>query len=124
MDLNGLNFSGKTRTGSGAATFRAVNPATGETLPPDYFEATAEEVDEAVRKAHGAFQEYRRKSGNEKASLLENIAREILELGDDLIKRCSSETGLPEARLIGERGRTVNQLKLFARLLQEGSWVD
>src|SRR3974390_3059802 len=45
-------------------------------------------------------------------------------LGDDLIQRGHLETGLPEARLTGERARTVNQLKLFAQLVREGSWVD
>ena len=54
---------------------------------------------------------------------METIADEILALGDDLIKRGMEETGLPEARLTGERGRTVGQLKLFASLLREGSWV-
>lgn len=124
MNLNGLNFCGKTRFGTGASTFRAVNPATGETMLPDFIEATPSEVAESVEKAHEAFQDYRGKSGAEKAVLLETIADEILALGDDLISRCADETGLPQARLIGERGRTVNQLKLFAALLREGSWVD
>ena len=44
--------------------------------------------------------------------------------GDDLIERAHRETGLPEARLLGERGRTVGQLKQFAQVAREGSWVD
>ncbi|MEP6901123.1 MAG: aldehyde dehydrogenase (NADP(+)), partial [Actinomycetota bacterium] len=104
--------------------FRAVNPATGETILPDFFEATPAEVAESIKKAHEAFQNYRCKSGEEKAFLLETIADEILELGEALISRCSDETGLPQARLMGERGRTINQLKLFAQILREGSWVD
>src|SRR5690606_39612104 len=83
-----------------------------------------EEIDLAVQQASGAFQVYRNKTGSEKAEFLEAIASEILGLGEALIKRCMEETGLPEARLMGERGRTVNQLKLFAELLREGSWVD
>jgi NADP-dependent aldehyde dehydrogenase len=47
-----------------------------------------------------------------------------MSLGDDLIERAHRETGLPEARLIGERGRTVGQLKQFAHVVREGSWVD
>ncbi|MBS1794629.1 MAG: aldehyde dehydrogenase (NADP(+)) [Acidobacteria bacterium] len=124
MNLNGLNFCGKTRFGTGASTFRAVNPATGETLSPDFFEATPAEAAETAGRAHEAFQRYRAKSGAEKARFLDAIADEILELGEALIDRCSAETGLPPARLIGERGRTINQLKLFAQLLREGSWVD
>ncbi|HLZ52904.1 MAG TPA: aldehyde dehydrogenase (NADP(+)), partial [Verrucomicrobiae bacterium] len=38
--------------------------------------------------------------------------------------RAHLETGLPETRLTGERARTVNQLKLFAQVVREGSWVD
>jgi len=124
MNLKGLNFLGKNRFGTGNATFRAVNPESGETLLPDYFTASSAEIAECVELANEAFQIYRNKSGAEKALLLETVAEEILELGDDLLVRCSEETGLPQARLIGERGRTVNQLKLFAELLREGSWVD
>ena len=47
-----------------------------------------------------------------------------MNLGDTLIERCMQETALPEGRLKGERGRTVNQLKLFAKVVREGSWVD
>ncbi len=93
-------------------------------MSPDYFEATIAEIDAAVEKADRAFQEYRNKSGIEKAILLETIAEEITALGDELIDRCCRETGLPEARISGERGRTVSQLNLFAQLLREGSWVD
>src|SRR5690606_13231410 len=38
--------------------------------------------------------------------------------------RCMQETGLPEARLKGERGRTVTQLNMFAAYVREGSWVE
>src|SRR5690349_16759529 len=107
MELTGLNFIGKTRTGAGNVTFQAVNPADGEEMPPLYFEATLAEIDAAAQKAAAAFREYRNKSGNEKAHFLETIAEEILTLGDDLIKRCCIETGLPEARIAGERGRTI-----------------
>jgi 2,5-dioxopentanoate dehydrogenase len=47
-----------------------------------------------------------------------------MKLGDSLINRAMDETGLPSGRLQGERGRTVNQLKMFADLLRDGSWVD
>ncbi len=124
MTLQGLNFTGKTPTGAGQYTFRAVNPATAALLTPDFFEATPDEVDTAVQKAAAAFADYGRKSGAEKALFLETIAAEIMALGPDLIERCCAETGLPEARITGERGRTTGQLRLFAQLLREGSWVD
>ncbi len=124
MTLKGLNFIGATPSGKGRQTFQAANPATGAYLLPDFVEATPEEVDAAVQKAAAAFAEYRLKSGAEKALFLDAIAEEILALGPDLIGRCCAETGLPEARITGERGRTTGQLQLFARLLREGSWVD
>src|SRR5690606_21862395 len=96
----------------------------GENIAPKFNEATVEEINAAIDKATEAFQTYRNKSGEEKAIFLETIADEILSLGDDLIQRCMKESGLPEARLVGERGRTMSQLKLFAQVLREGSWVD
>src|SRR5690606_10763340 len=124
MELTGQQFIGNRQSNEGTVTFQAVNPDTGETLPTIFYEATTEEIDEAVQKAEKAFQIYRKKSGVEKAGFLERIGEEIMNLGNELIQCCREETGLPEARLQGERGRTVNQLKLFAQLLREGSWVD
>lgn len=124
MELAGLNFIGDEQSGNGTITFHAVNPATGAEMSPAFHEATLQEIDQAIFKAEEAFLAYSKKSGQERALFLEAIADEIIALGDGLIKRCCEETGLPEARLTGERGRTVNQLQLFANLLREGSWVD
>ena len=104
--------------------FYAINPATYEQLEGAYTNSTLEEVDEAVQKATAAFDIYRKKDKNSIAAFLDQIADEILNLGDALIERCNLETGLPIARLQGERGRTMNQLKLFANVVREGSWVD
>jgi 2,5-dioxopentanoate dehydrogenase len=89
-----------------------------------FHEASMAEIADAVEKAANAFKVYRNKSGHDKAQFLETIGEEIMALGDVLLKRCMDETGLPEARLTGERARTVNQLKLFAQTLREGSWVN
>ena len=123
MELNGKNIIGNRFSGTGH-TFKAENPATGHHVEPSFFEATSKEIDEAIELSYAAFQVYRNKTGKQKALFLEAIADELLLLGDALIYRCMEETGLPEARLTGERGRTVNQLKLFAELIREGSWVD
>ncbi len=124
MELTGKNFIGNARSATGETTFQAVDPENQETLEPFFHEATAHEIDQAVRKAEEAFQVYRKKSGKEKAAFLENIGDEIMALGDQLVERCTRETALPEGRIKGERARTVNQLKLFASLVREGSWVD
>lgn len=104
--------------------FQAINPATGEPLPGLFAEATIEDVDTACLRALDAFAVYRQKSGAEKALFLEQIAQEIEALGDELLQRAHAESGLPIARLTGERGRTTGQLRLFANYLREGSWVD
>jgi NADP-dependent aldehyde dehydrogenase len=122
--MTGKNIIGDTLSATGKEIFYAENPATGVKLEPAFYEATDQEINEAIQKASDAFQRYRNVSGKDKATFLETIADELVALGDVLIKRCMEETGLPEARLTGERGRTVGQLKLFASLLREGSWVD
>src|SRR6187397_2592740 len=123
MELTGKNIVGEKLSGAGNG-FKAENPSTGKQIEPLFYEASQAEITAAVEKAVQAFQVYRNKSGNDKAQFLEAIAEEIMALGDVLIKRCMEETGLPEARLTGERARTVNQLKLFAQTLREGSWVN
>ena len=108
----------------GTASFHATNPATGERLAPDFVEATAEEVDRALTLARNAFEQNARPAAEQIAGLLEGIAQEIVALGDPLLERACAESGLPLARITGERGRTVGQLKMFAALVREGSWVD
>ena len=124
MNLSGQNFIGNQASAKGNVTFNAVDPSIGKELETDFSEATLDEVNRAVQKAEEAFKIYRNKSGAEKALFLETIADEILALGNDLIERCMTETGLPQARITGEPGRTMNQLKLFASVLKEGSWLD
>ena len=59
-----------------------------------------------------------------RASFLQTVGAQILALGDRLIERGMAETGLPRARLEGERARTVGQLEFFAAIVREGAWVD
>lgn len=82
------------------------------------------EIDLILEKSHTAFQQYKKVSGTAKAIFLEAIAAEIEALGQPLIAKVMEETNLPEARLVGERGRTCNQLRQFAALVKEGSWVE
>lgn len=124
MKITGENLLGNSRSAQGKRTFQAYDPVAGETIQPEFHDATVGEVDKAAELAEDAFREYRKKSGKERATFLREIAKEIDALGDALIDRCRRETGLPEARLKGERGRTTGQLNLFAALLEEGSWVD
>ncbi|QHT66017.1 aldehyde dehydrogenase (NADP(+)) [Rhodocytophaga rosea] len=124
MTLSGKQYIGNTLSEQGSQTFAGINPATGQKLETEFFEATPQEVGQAVELANHSLSIYRKKTPQEKAAFLERIADEILALGDALIKRCMAETALPEARLLGERGRTTGQLKLFAQVVREGSWID
>lgn len=124
MQLTANQYIGKTESLQGNKYFQAVNPVTGEELPGNFAEATSDEINAAVELAEKAFLIYRRLDNKRRAEFLEAIAGEIMNLGDDLISRAMEETALPQARLIGERGRTVGQLRLFAEVVKEGSWVD
>jgi alpha-ketoglutaric semialdehyde dehydrogenase len=81
-------------------------------------------IDQTLQQSREAFLVYRNRTGAQKANFLEVIAREIEALGDPLIRTAMEETNLPEARLVGERGRTTNQLRQFAAMTAEGSWVE
>ncbi|HEY3128495.1 MAG TPA: aldehyde dehydrogenase (NADP(+)) [Acidobacteriota bacterium] len=124
MDLHGKNIIGKEVSARATEGFRAYAPSLGEKLDPLFYEATESEVDQALQAAHQAFLEYRKGTADDIADLLEKIAGEILALEDTLIQRANAETALPKDRLVSERSRTVNQLRMFAALVKEGSWVD
>ncbi|WP_276501968.1 aldehyde dehydrogenase (NADP(+)) [Terrimonas pollutisoli] len=109
---------------SSTGILKAFSPVTKEYLPGEYPVTTISEINNIGTVAEKAFSEYSRKTAEQRAIFLETIADEIMALGDELIQLTMLESGLPEARLIGERARTVGQLKLFAEVLREGSWVD
>ena len=124
MELIGRSIIGYRRGTQQGEPIHAYNPSTGEKMTPAYFPATASEVDEAARLAGRAFEKYSALPGRSKAAFLRKIAEKIEALGDVLTDRATSETGLPAARIKMETGRTCNQLRLFADLVEEGSWVD
>jgi NADP-dependent aldehyde dehydrogenase len=98
---------------AGSETFTS-SPAEGPVR--NFSFGSAALVDEAVRGAEEAFESYGYSSRAERAAFLEAIAEEIDARGDDITEIGSGETGLPKARLVGERGRTVGQLRLFAAI--------
>jgi alpha-ketoglutaric semialdehyde dehydrogenase len=101
-------------------TFRAFEAASGEPLEPAYPVSTTEDVAAACEAAAAAFDTYRELPAERRAAFLDAIGDEIVALGDELLERANKETGLPIARLTGERGRTVGQLKLFAQVVRDG----
>jgi NADP-dependent aldehyde dehydrogenase len=124
IGLTGLQLIGKSASAGREAAVRAVDPATGKELEPVYGGANAADLERACALAAAAFDAYRETSNEARARFLETIADRIVAIGDALIERAMLESGLPRARLEGERGRTVNQLKLFASVVREGSWLE
>lgn len=122
--ITGKNYIGSELSAEGNKIYKTFNPVLNSENRHLYTEATAQEIDKAVSLADAAYKEYGTVSDKKKAAFLNAIAQNILDLGDDLVAVYCSETGLPEGRAKGERGRTVNQLRSFAQLLEEGSWVE
>ena len=89
----------------------------------DFIDATPQQVDATLREAQLAFLSYKNISGKKKAEFLREIANEIEAIGK-LVETAMRETNLTEARIVGERARTTGHCRMFADLVEEGSWVD
>ena len=123
MTLSGEMLIGATATRGSGDVFHARDAATGDTLQPAFNGGGESEVNRACALAWDAFEAYRETSLGARSAFLERIAENILGLGDALIERTVAESGLPRGRIEGERGRTVGQLRLFAQVVREGSWL-
>lgn len=123
-ELTGRSIIGSGRGSAGGKTFHAFNPATGEAIGPEFYSATMDELKRAATLAGEARIPFGSVTPKQRAIFLRAIADNIEALGDTLIERASLETGLPNGRFLGERGRTCSQLRMFADVLDEGSWVD
>lgn len=122
--INGQNIIACKYVDVSGSAFGAVDPSTGEDLEGRFSGADAWAVTAALNAAAEAFKIYRSMAGKRKSLFLRAIADEITLLGDTLINRAVSESGLLAGRITGEMGRTTSQLRMFADLLDEGSWVD
>jgi NADP-dependent aldehyde dehydrogenase len=120
--MDGSFLVGATKV-SRPETFQASDPATGALLEPDFSVSSAADVAGACALADQAFDSFRELAPDDRAAFLETVADQIERLGDTLIERTHAESGLPVARLIGERGRTTGQLRLFARVVRDGYWM-
>ncbi|MES2706566.1 MAG: aldehyde dehydrogenase (NADP(+)) [Verrucomicrobiota bacterium] len=122
--LSGLSYLGYQRAATGGGTFTARQASTGTELPGIFHSASNTDVEKAAQLAHDAFPAYRDLPGSARGAFLRAIAANIEGLGQTLTDRAMAETGLPEARIKGETARTCGQLRLFAGMVEEGSWVD
>jgi alpha-ketoglutaric semialdehyde dehydrogenase len=106
---------------AGDATFKS-EPAHGDIH--EFAVGTPAHIDAAVKAAEEAFWTYGYSSRAERATFLNAIADEIEARADAITEIGTAETGLPEARLQGERGRTTGQLRLFASHILKGDYLD
>lgn len=124
VTLTGSHLIAGRPSRAGSDTFTGTDPRTRAPLEPVYADATPDEIERAVQAARDAFAETRLYPAARLAAFLERAAAEIEALGDQLLLTADRETGLGLPRLTGERGRTTNQLRQFAALLREGSYVE
>ncbi|MCP1401321.1 aldehyde dehydrogenase (NADP(+)) [Achromobacter insolitus] len=124
MPLTGEMLIGRAAIRGQAGSQRAFNPTANAEIPePEFGLGSREDVERAVDLATRAFDSYRNLPLERRAAFLEAIAEEILALGDALIERAHAESGLPVARLTGERARTAGQLRLFAQVVRDGHFL-
>src|ERR1700757_967080 len=124
MTITGKMLIGFSSVRGTEGSQRAFNPTTNaEILEPSFGRGGAAEVERAAILATQAFDAYRNLPLEKRAAFLDAIADNINAIGDELIERAHAETGLPVQRLQGERGRTVGQLRLFAKVVRDGHFL-
>ncbi|BBN81755.1 2,5-dioxovalerate dehydrogenase [Pseudoalteromonas sp. A25] len=120
MQISGASYiAGQWCIAEGANKFFGFSPKLNQPLSSPIYEATEQMLGQAVSAAEQAFIDYRQTSPAERATFLYAIADEIEALGEQLLEVTHQETNLPFARLQGERGRTINQLRAFAQSLEQ-----
>ncbi len=122
--ITGDILIGGTAETGGARSHRAIDPKTGTLLEPAFAFADAAMVDRAATLAWQAFDAFRETDLDARARFLEAVADAIDALGETLIDRAALETGLSRRRLSIERNRTTGQLRLFAKVVRSGEWLD
>ncbi|MED5814193.1 aldehyde dehydrogenase (NADP(+)) [Mycolicibacterium sp. 050232] len=121
-DLTGMMLIAGTPVRGAGKEIRGIDPQTGEGIEPGYAYGGQSDVNDACTAAAAAFPAYRSAPIETRARFLETIAANLESIGDALVDRAHTESGLPRPRLTGEVGRTAGQLRLFAAVLREGSW--
>jgi alpha-ketoglutaric semialdehyde dehydrogenase len=124
MELTGRSILGYRRGTTTGLELRGIDPTTGVALEPAFYSSSEEEVDEAAVMARKSFMQFAGTSGPQKALFLRGIADNLAQLGETLVSRAVSESGLPAARIRGERDRTCFQLRFFAAIAEKSAWVD
>ena len=122
--MHGLNHIGFKLSGENQKYLHSFSTENNTYLPGQFRIATNTETEVAVKKAVEAYKNFKDTSPVQRALFLDEIAHQIINKEDELVERAMKESALSRNRILSERLRTVNQLKLYAGLLREGSWVE
>ena len=124
MKITGKQIIGYSIVDGGADSFESTVSSDERSGQYIFEEGSAENVDQAAKKASTAFKSYKLLPAADRIRFLETIASEINNIRDTLVSVAMQETHLPQPRLNGEIDRTINQINSFVSLLKEGSWVN
>jgi acyl-CoA reductase-like NAD-dependent aldehyde dehydrogenase len=122
--ITGANLIGRRESRRGTSTFTGFDPRQNRPGAAEFAEATVEDVTEAAALAATAFSAWRTARPRDRAAFLRRAAELLAAARERLVATADGETGLGAARLNGELDRTTGQLRLFAELLDEGSYVE
>lgn len=123
MQITGQMLIGASETVGTQKPIYAIDPATGVTMEPAFPGGDGHQVEQACALAASAFDSFRLLPLETRAVFLETVANNLMDC-EGLVERAMAETGLPQARIMGERGRTVAQLRLFAHVVRDGNYQD
>jgi alpha-ketoglutaric semialdehyde dehydrogenase len=122
--ITGELLIGRRAVRGAGADIQPFTASSGTPLTPAFPAADKTQVDEACRLAEAAFDTFRETTPEVRAKLLESIADKLIAAKDEIVERAMQEAGLPRPRIEGELGRTAGQLRLFAGVLRDGSYLD
>ncbi|MDE2441873.1 MAG: aldehyde dehydrogenase (NADP(+)) [Betaproteobacteria bacterium] len=124
MEILGELLIGNAAVRGTGPTFTAFDPRNRTAIDPEFAGATIADVDHACALANQAFTSFRATRPELRASFLDAIAVNLEAIADTIVARAMTETGLPEARCRNELGRTTGQLRMFARVVRDGYYLD
>jgi NADP-dependent aldehyde dehydrogenase len=102
----------------------STHPATGTVHPLGFDETDDAALAAAVTAATRAGERLVALGRLGRADLLESIADALEERRDEIVATADAETALGPVRLNGELTRTAYQLRFFAEVLREGSYLE
>lgn len=124
MKPDGGSLIGFGSGGPGGAIFQAFDPARGTHLEPSFSSASRDDIERAAQLATAAAPVWARLSGAMRNRFLRAVADNLEAKSPDLVARAMLETGLSEARLMGEVARTCGQMRLYGETAERGDWLD